>query len=114
MERFDDVAAGTRDLRITIGKGNIELRIAQGAGWSLDYDEPKGEALEVERDGESLRMRQRRGGRLDVRLTAPPELERIELHTGSGRIEVEGMQGRAHLTSGSGAVTLRNAGGSGG
>jgi len=112
MERFDDVAAGARDLRVTIGKGDITLRVGQEMGWSIDYDGARhGEALEVERDEDTLRVRQRRGGRLDVRLTAPPDLGRIELHTGSGRVEVEGARGRLRLDSGNGALSLRGAGG---
>ena len=112
MERFDEVAAGVRELRVTLGKGNITLRVAQGSVWSIDYDDArKGDALEVERDGDTLRVRQRRGGRLDVRLTAPLELETIDLRAGAGRVEVEGARGHIHLDSGNGAVALREAGG---
>ena len=112
MERFDEVAAGVRELHVTLGKGNITLRVAQGNVWSLNYDDArKGDALEVERDGDTLRVRQRPGGRRDVRLTAPLELENIHLRAGSGRIEVEGARGRIHLDSGNGAVALRGASG---
>jgi len=112
MERFDEVAAGVRALRVTLSKGNITLRVTQGSAWSIDYDDArKGDALEVERDGDTLRVRQRRGGDLDLRLTAPPELENIDLRVGAGRVEVEGAHGHIHLDSGSGAVALRGAGG---
>jgi len=112
MERFDEVAAGVRALRVTLSKGNITLRVTQGSAWSIDYDDArKGDALEVERGGDTLRVRQRRGGDLDLRLTAPPELENIDLRVGAGRVEVEGAHGHIHLDSGSGAVALRGAGG---
>jgi len=41
----------------------------------------------------------------------PPGVEAVELRTGLGRIEAEGVQGRLRLTTGNGPLTLRAAGG---
>src|SRR5437763_11624580 len=49
--------------------------------------------------------------RMDVRLTMPPGVEVVELRTGLGRIEAEGVKGRLRLTTGNGPLTLRAAGG---
>lgn len=45
--------------------------------------------------------------RLDVRLTLPPGVEVVELHSGYGRIDAEGMRSRTRLKSGFGVLTLR-------
>ena len=109
-QRFDDIAAGARELRATVERGDIALRVARGAAWSLEYTSTKDAQPEVERDGDTLRVKQQGHGRLDVRITAP-DLERVELRTGGGRVEATGTRGRSRLVSGHGAVTLRDASG---
>jgi len=57
-QRFDDVAAGARELRATVERGDIALRVARGAAWSLEYTSTKDAQPEVERDGDTLRVKQ--------------------------------------------------------
>ncbi len=109
-QRFDDVAAGARELRVTIERGDITVRVARGTPWSIEYSAAKDAWPEVERDGETVRVKQRGHGRLDVTITAP-DLERLELRTDAGRIEAAGARGRTRLISGHGALVLRDAGG---
>jgi DUF4097 and DUF4098 domain-containing protein YvlB len=86
---FFDNEAGTASTEFTNLGGNIGEIVA--------------EALRAAGGGHTRR--------LDVRLTMPPGAEAVELRTGLGRIEAEGVKGRLRLTTGNGPLTLRAAGG---
>jgi hypothetical protein len=168
MEGFVELAAGARELRVILHKGDIVVRVTAGATWSLEWSSDGDVAPEVEREGPVLQVRQPGHGeffdkgvfvdkghkrvfvgtggffnseagtastestslggsigeivtdalraaggghtrRSDVRITMPPGVEAVELRTGLGRIEAEGVTGRLRLTTGHGPLTLRSA-----
>lgn len=119
-QRFEDLAAGARALRVEIKRGDVQVRAGEGERWGLQWSADGGEGPQVEREGDVVRVWQSPTGflpagldlkRLDLRLTLPPGVEAVELRTGLGRIEAEGLRGRSVLTTGNGALSLRAAGG---
>ena len=117
---FEQLAQGATELRVELKRGDIIARA--GEPWALEWSSEAGEAPEVEREGAVLRVRQRQRGntylpgnldlrRLDVRLTVPEGVEVAELRSGLGRVDAEGMRGRLTITTGNGALSLRDAGG---
>jgi hypothetical protein len=170
MEGFVELAAGARELHVILHKGDIVVRVVEGATWSLEWSSDGDVAPEVEREGPVIQVRQPGHGgffdkgvfvdkgqkrvfvgtggffnseagtasteftslggnigeivtealraaggghtrRSDVRITMPPGVEVVELRTGLGRIEAEGVTGRLRLTTGHGPLTLRSASG---
>lgn len=115
METLQALAAGVTQLRVGVERGNIHLRAAPGAAWGLEWSTDGEDEPEVERDGDALRIRQRGRSflkvRMDLRLTIPSGLECVELRTGWGRVDAEGLQGRSVLNTGNGGLALRHSGG---
>lgn len=116
-ERFEELAAGARELRVELRKGDVEVGAGEDRGWSLEWSSPGSEPPEILREGNAVRVRQRQDGflpggldakRMDVRLTLPAGVEDVELRTGLGRVSAEGLHGRMNLTTGNGAMTLRS------
>ncbi|MDP9379321.1 MAG: DUF4097 family beta strand repeat-containing protein [Chloroflexota bacterium] len=113
---FEDIAAGARELRVEIRKGDILARAGEGERWSFQWSSDGGERPHVEREGDVVRVRQRPSGflpagldlkRVDVRFSLPASLEIVELRTGMGRVDAEGLGGRSILITGNGALSLR-------
>jgi hypothetical protein len=58
MEGFAELAAGARELRVILGKGDIVVRVAEGATWSLEWSSDGNGPPNVARDGPVLHVRQ--------------------------------------------------------
>ncbi len=120
-QRFEQLAADAKEVRVDLKKGDITATV--GENWNLEWTSEGPDAPEMERDETILRIRQRNSGmlpggfdmkRLDLHLTVPAGVEAVELRTALGKVDAEGLAGRLSMTSGTGAVALRNARGEGG
>jgi DUF4097 and DUF4098 domain-containing protein YvlB len=58
MEGFAELAAGARELRVILGKGDIIVRVTEGATWSLEWSSDGDVVPNVARDGSVLQVRQ--------------------------------------------------------
>ena len=61
MEGFAELAAGARELRVILHKGDIVVRVTEGATWSLEWTSDGDVAPNVARDGPVLQVRQQMG-----------------------------------------------------
>ena len=115
VSEFPQLAEGVRRLHVRVHEGDVELRVGDGAAWSLDWDAEEEHPPHLVRDGDTLHVKQGEDvwhhGRADVRITAPAGLEGVELHSGSGDVSAAGTDGEVKLHTGDGDVHLR--GGSG-
>jgi DUF4097 and DUF4098 domain-containing protein YvlB len=119
-ERFEELATGATELRVELRRGDAVARA--GGNWNLEWTSEGSDAPEIERDGSVVRIRQRNNGflpggidskRLDMKLTVPSSVEVVELRTGLGKVDAEGLRTRLTMTTGNGSVSLRDAGGEG-
>ncbi len=115
IESFDQLSAGARSLRVQLQRGDIRLTANAEGRWTLEWRSEGDGVPEVERVGDVLSIRQRAGTlmrqRLDVRIGVPAELDSVELKTGWGRVEAEGVRSRLEVSSGNGPLSLRRTGG---
>ena len=58
MEGFVELATGARELRVILYKGDIVVRVVEGAAWSLEWSSDGDVAPNVARDGPVLQVRQ--------------------------------------------------------
>src|SRR5205085_8841583 len=58
MEGFAELATGARELRVILGKGDIVVRVVEGATWSLEWSSHGDVAPDVAREGPVLHVRQ--------------------------------------------------------
>lgn len=110
-QQFEELARGASHLRANVEKGDITVRA--GDDWHLEWSANDGEEPQLQRDGSVIHVRQapKMGffgwQKLDLRLTVPASLDRIELGTGSGTVEAEGVSATAiGVTSGNGKIRL--------
>jgi hypothetical protein len=114
-EQFEQIAAGATEVEVKLRKGDLTVRAGEGERWSLRWSSAEEHVPRVWREGAILRIEQPKeagdlfGGqqRMDVELTIPPGVERSDLSSGHGRIEAQGLSGRAGVHAGHGGVTLR-------
>lgn len=120
---FSELANGAKSLRVELKKGDIHVRAGEGLDWKLEWSSDGKEGPELEREGDLLRVRHRANGflpggldakRMDIRLLMPLGVQVVELRTGLGRVEAEGLDGRLNLTTGNGAMSLRSSRGEAG
>jgi DUF4097 and DUF4098 domain-containing protein YvlB len=107
--KVETVAAGAREFDVEIYHGDIAARATEQSEWEFAWSSD--EAPVVERDGDTIRIRQRgeamNPAHLNLRLSIPAGTEVVRLRTGSGRITGEGLRGQLALESGNGDLTLR-------
>src|SRR5919199_2323530 len=109
--KVETVAAGAREFDIEIYHGEITARAIEQSAWEFAWSSD--EAPVVERDGDTIRIRQRgepmNPPQLNLRLSIPAGAEVVRLRTGNGRITGEDLRGQLALKSGSGDLMLRAA-----
>lgn len=59
IEQFDEIARGASELRVNLLKGDIVVRVVEGAAWSLDGIDKDSAEPEIERIGPAVEIRQR-------------------------------------------------------
>lgn len=108
MENLRDLAQGCRALHLEVQRGDLHLAAAENADWTLEVSSSHNDLPEVVRDGDLLTICQRGygGGRMDLRLTMPHGVERVEASSGMGNVEASGLRGRGRLSSGHGHLSL--------
>jgi hypothetical protein len=83
MEGFAELAAGARELRVILGKGDIVVRVTEGAMWSLEWSSDGDVAPEVEREGPVLHVRPPgHGGIFDTGVFVDQGHKRVFVGTG--------------------------------
>lgn len=114
-DQFEQMAAGARELRISLQRGDVQVRASEDSEWRLEYTSDSHEAPEIERNGDVVRIRQRTthflAQKLDLSVVIPPEVRVIEAKTGYGKIRVEEIDGRFDLSTGNGSLTVMGGGG---
>lgn len=108
MDRLEELAHGAHELRVRLNRGDIDVRAGEELAWTLEWSSERDYEPLVEREGHALVIHQQNGHRLDIRLTMPPGVETIDLHTGSGRVQAEGVRGHLRMATGNGPATLRS------
>jgi Putative adhesin len=94
MEGFAELAAGARELRVILGKGDIVVRVTEGATWNLEWSSDGDVAPEVEREGPVLQVRQPgHGGLFDTRVFVDKGHNRVFVGTGEFFNGEAGMAG---------------------
>jgi DUF4097 and DUF4098 domain-containing protein YvlB len=111
MDNLRDLAQGCRALHIEVQRGDLHLAAAEDADWTLEVSSSHNDLPEIVRDGDLLTICQRGHGgwRMDLRLTMPRGVERVEASSGMGNVEAGGLQGNGTLSSGHGHVSLDGA-----
>jgi hypothetical protein len=94
MEGFAELAAGARELRVILGKGDIVVRVTEGATWNLEWSSDGDVAPEVEREGPVLQVRQPgHGGFFDTGMFVDKGHKRVFVGTGGFFNGEAGMAG---------------------
>ena len=113
--QVEEQAAGLRVFAVRILRGDIAVRSTEAEMWQLEWSGDGDEEPVVERSGDSLSFQQRgeagNARRLNMRIALPGSVEVVELRTGNGTLEVEGLRAQLVGNTGNGDVTLRAAGG---
>ena len=113
--KVETVSGGAREFDVRIYHGDISVRATQQDDWQLEYASDRDEAPILERDGDTVRIRQPgepvNPPRLNLRLSIPAGSEVVRLHTGNGRISGDGVRGQLVIESGNGDLTLHATGG---
>ena len=108
MDRFEELAHGAHEVSVRVNRGDIELRAGEELNWTLEWSSERNEEPLVQREGHMLLIHRTDGHRLDIRLTMPAGIESVDLRTGSGRLQAEGVRGRLRMETGNGPATLRS------
>lgn len=110
MEKFPHTAAGATRLDVDIIRGSITIRAGEGERWGLLWSSDGENAPQVERTGDTVHVSSlnQQWQRLDLTLTIPSTVNRIELNSSNGKIQAEGLQGKIELNSGNGAIILHS------
>ena len=94
MEGFAELAAGARVLRVVLHKGDIVVRVTEGATWNLEWSSDGDVAPEVEREGPVLHVRQPgHGGFFDKGVFVDKGHKRVFVDTGQFFNSEAGMAG---------------------
>jgi DUF4097 and DUF4098 domain-containing protein YvlB len=94
MEGFAELAAGARELRVILSRGDIVVRVAEGATWTLEWSSDGDVAPEVEREGPVLHVRQPgHGGFFDTGMFVDKGHKRVFVGTGGFFNGEAGMAG---------------------
>lgn len=113
--RLETMSGSVREFDVRIYHGDLTVSSVEGNDWEFAWSADRDDEAAFERDGDTVRIRQRgephNPPRLNIRLTIPAGTEVIGLRTGNGRVNAEGLHGQVSLETGNGDMTLRAAGG---
>jgi hypothetical protein len=96
-------------VKVEVGSGNVDLVVGTAGEIvaTAELRKPESAEYEVSQEGDLITVyaKTRRGSRADVTLTVP-ENTRFDLSTGSGNVDVAGVQALGRVNTGSGSITL--------
>ena len=94
---------------VTVGNGDVDLVVGPAGEIKVkaELEDAKNVEYEASQTGDTITVeaKTKSGGKADVTLTLP-ETTRFEITTGSGDLDVAGIQAPGQVSSGSGSITF--------